>query len=276
MLKNAVFVGGIILTFAGIVESANRELRPETERAWERYVAATEERIQSELEDGERFLAQEFLPHRLRARARRAHEDGKIYTTKLVTRASDGKQLKVPRALVHHWLGSVFIPGARIEALLRWLKDYDSHDRYFAEVERSELMSRSGDEYRIFLRLRRKKIVTVHYNTEHFVRYRRHARGRVSSASYASRIAELKNAGAPDELELQSGDDRGFLWRLHSYWRFEAVAGGVVVELETVSLSRGVPRVFRWIVGRYLDSVPRESIQSTLAPIRREVGARAP
>ena len=85
----------------------------------------------------------------------------------------------------------------------------------------------------------------------------------------ATRIAELDAAGEPTEREKAAGDDRGFLWRLRSYWRFQEVPGGVIVELESVSLSRGIPRAFRWIVGRYLDSVPRESIEATLAPIRR-------
>ena len=127
-----------------------------------------------------------------------------------------------------------------------------------------------GDDFRIFLRLRRKKIVTVHYNTEHFVRYTHHGGGRMSSASYATRIAEIENAGAAAESEKALGDDRGFLWRLNSYWRFEQAWGGVIVELESVSLSRGVPVAVRWLVGRYLDSVPRESLEATLEPIQRE------
>ncbi len=44
----------------------------------------------------------------------------------------------------------------------------------------------------------------------------------------------------------------------------------IIVELESVSLSRGVPVAVRWLVGRYLDSVPRESLEATLEPIQRE------
>ena len=102
------------------------------------------------------------------------------------------------------------------------------------------------------------------------VRYARHGPGLASSASYATRIAEVKDAGTARETEKPVGDDRGFLWRLNSYWRFEEAWGGVIVELESISLSRGVPVALRWLVGRYLDSVPRESIAATLEPIRRE------
>ena len=130
--------------------------------------------------------------------------------------------------------------------------------------------AREGDEIRMFLRLRRKKVVTVHYNTHHFVRYASHGSGRASSASYATRIAEIEDAGTAREKEMPIGDDHGFLWRLNSYWRFQEAWGGIIVELESVSLSRVVPAPLRWLVGRYLDSVPRESIAATLEPIRRE------
>ena len=42
----------------------------------------------------------------------------------------------------------------------------------------------------------------------------------------------------------------------------------MVVECESLSLSRGVPAALRLFVGPLLDSVPRESLESTLLPIR--------
>jgi hypothetical protein len=172
---------------------------------------------------------QDSLPEADAKQARRKLRAGEVFSTKLET-AVDGRAIDVPSGLVHHWLGSVFIPNARVDELVEWLQDYDEHHRYFDEVESSRLVSRDGDDFRIFLRLRRKKVVTVHYNTDHFVRYTRHGEGRTSSVSYATRIAEL----------------------------------------ESVSLSRGVPVGVRWLVGGYLDSVPRESLEATLLPIQRE------
>jgi hypothetical protein len=229
---------------AAFAAAEGAELTRETLVAWDRYVAWTEHRMRTD----DSFLLQETL----------------LETT------ADGRSIAIPKGLVHHWLGSVFIPNTTVDELVGWLQDYDEHHRYFDEVESSKLVSRNGDDYAIFLRLRRKKVVTVHYNTEHLVRYRRHGDGRVSSASYSTRIAEIDNAGEADEIEKAQGDDRGFLWRLNSYWRFEQGSGGVTVELESLSLSRGVPVAVQWLVGRYLDSVPRESIEATLRPIQRE------
>jgi len=250
---------------AAFAAAEGAELTRETLVAWDRYVAWTEHRMRTD----DSFLLQETLPEDEVREARRKLRAGEVFVTKLETTA-DGRSIAIPKGLVHHWLGSVFIPNTTVDELVGWLQDYDEHHRYFDEVESSKLVSRNGDDYAIFLRLRRKKVVTVHYNTEHLVRYRRHGDGRVSSASYSTRIAEIDNAGEADEIEKAQGDDRGFLWRLNSYWRFEQGSGGVTVELESLSLSRGVPVAVQWLVGRYLDSVPRESIEATLRPIQRE------
>lgn len=264
-----VSVALLLATTATAANAVAAELRPETLAAWDRYVAWTEHRMRTDISERGGFLLQDTLPSALAKDARETIRSGDVFVTKLETDA-DGRALDVPKGLVHHWLGSVFIPGTTVDELVGWLQDYDEHHRYFDEVESSRLVAREGDDFEIFLRLRRTKVVTVHYNTEHFVRYTRHGDGRMSSASYATRIAEIEDAGTVVEAEKTPGDDRGFLWRLNSYWRFEEAWGGVIVELESVSLSRGVPGAVRWLVGRYLDSVPRESIEATLGPIRRE------
>jgi len=85
---------------------------------------------------------------------------------------------------------------------------------------------------RVSLKLQRRKIVTVVYNTEHvvvFASYRRQAR---DQREHATKIAEVSDANTPQERELPVGDDRGFLWRLNAYWRYEQVAGGVIAECE--------------------------------------------
>jgi hypothetical protein len=58
------------------------------------------------------------------------------------------------------------------------------------------------------------------------------------------------------------------MWRLNSYWRFLERDGGVVVECESVSLSRSIPYGLGWLVRQYVASVPRESLESVLTSIR--------
>jgi hypothetical protein len=237
-----------------------------TVAAWNRVVDRTETRIARELSSSAGFLASEFLPLAEKEAVSRALAEGDVFTTRLPV------DVEIPGGMVHHWLGAVLVPGAEVEDLVRWLQEYDEHDERFDDVEDSRLLAREGDRFEIFLKLRRKKIVTVHYATKHEVVYRGHGFGRYSSVSRATRIAELLDVGTRDEREKPPGDDRGFLWRLHSYWRFQQVPSGVVVECESLSLSRGVPAAVRWIVAPYLSSVPRESLESTLLPIRARVG----
>ena len=84
---------------------------------------------------------------------------------------------------------------------------------------------------------------------------------RASSRSFTSRIAEVSDTGAVTE-------DRGFLWKLNSYWKFSEEEDGVFVECESLSLSRSIPLGMGWLIGPYIDSVPRESMENTLNSIR--------
>ena len=78
----------------------------------------------------------------------------------------------------------------------------------------------------MFLRLRRTKFVTVVYDTEYDVEYRRLGADRAWSNSISSKIVEIENAGTPRERALPEGNDSGYMWRLNSYWRYKQLDGG--------------------------------------------------
>lgn len=98
--------------------------------------------------------------------------------------------------------------------------------------------------------------------------YRRLGAGRAGARSVSTRIAELEDAGTPGEREKPVGHDRGYLWRLNAYWRYEAVDGGVLIECESVSLSRAVPVLLRPFVTGVVEGLARESLERTLAGLR--------
>ena len=110
--------------------------------------------------------------------------------------------------------------------------------------------------------------MTVTYNTEHAVAYRRLAGSRATARSVSTRIAELADAGTPQEREQPADEDQGFLWRLNAYWRYEAVDGGVLIECESISLSRDVPLLLRYIIGGIVDGIARESLERTLISLK--------
>lgn len=249
-------------------------LKSKTLVGWEAYVQATETRINNELGGGGRFLAMDFKPQEDRERILKVLKAGRVYVEKMETKDGRGKEIKIEEGMIHHWSGSILIPNVKLATLRHWLQDYDHHADYFQEVEKSKLVSRDGENFKIYLRLVRKKIVTVRYNTDHSVVYRDHSPTRVSSRSIATRIAEIADAGTAIEKEKTSADDSGFMWRLNSYWRFEETDDGVIVECESISLSRSIPFGFGWIVGPFVESVPRESLDNMLVSIRDGISRR--
>ena len=243
-------------------------LRGETIQAWNEYVLLTENRIGEELYSDDGFLVQEFqAPTEARA-DRGAVLSGQILVRKMNTMTPGGKDITVPGGMIHHWRGVVFIPGVTLDGVLAVVQNPDADDHEQEDVLESRVLTREGDSLRIFLKLVRSKIITVTYNTEHLVRYRRHAAGQVSGRTIATRIAELADAGTPDEREKRPGRDRGFLWRLNSYWRYQEVEGGVLVECESLTLSRSMPALISLFVRPLVEGVARESMDRTLRSMR--------
>jgi hypothetical protein len=155
------------------------------------------------------------------------------------------------------------------------LQDYDHHATYYApDVERARIEAHDGDHFRVFMRFRRKKILTVVLNTEQEITYYRDSPTRAHSRSSAIRIAEVENAGTPEEQEKTPGNDNGFMWRLETWWRMEERDGGVYVQNEAVSLTRDIPGVLAWMIEPFLTSIPKESLEMTLEATRRGVLGR--
>ena len=132
----------------------------------------------------------------------------------------------------------------------------------------SALVSQQGDDFRIFLRLLKKKIITVVLDTDHDVHYLSLDRKRWFCRSYTTRIAEVEDAGSPKEKVLPPDSGYGFLWRLYSYWRFQESDGGVYVECRAISLTRDVPFGLRWIIEPIIQHLPKESLIHTLEATR--------
>ena len=218
---------------------AGAKLTPQALEAWTNYVALTEKRIQEELRNP--TVALQFDIGDLKS--------GNPRVKQLITTNPPGQNIEIPDGMVHHWVGAIFIPGVRLEKLIPWLQNYAQYQDYFKDVERSSLnRPPAGDTYDIFLRLTRSKLrVTAHFNTRHDVVYTRRSPTFFSSVSRSSQILQVKDAGSTSEKELPEGDDDGYLWRLNSYWRFFERDGGVVVECESIALSKSLGLVYSMV-----------------------------
>jgi len=270
-----VFVLASRMLSPDALDVVNVELTPPTVEAFERYVRATEARIDKQRARPETFLYLDTIPDPKRGEVQAALKRGDVYVERLITRDPSGKEINAPGGLIHHWVGDTFIPGLSVRQVLDFVEDYDNHQNAYPEVVRSHLTSREGNDFKIALRLRYKKIITITLNTEHDVRYTELDPTHWYSRSASTRIAEVKNAGSPDESEKPVGHDGGFLWRINSYWGFEERDGGVYVECESVSLTRDIPTGLGWLVRPFVTGIPQESLEHTLGATRSGASARA-
>ncbi|HKM65884.1 MAG TPA: hypothetical protein VJX70_01860 [Candidatus Acidoferrum sp.] len=248
-------------------------LQPATIRAFENYVAAAEARLGKSLAQGDFFWIDE-LAKQEKEEAYERLKSGKV-ELRHVSGEEAGRNSAIPGGMIHDWQGMIFIPGAKLDEVLSLLQDYDRHATYYApDVERAKIEAHDGDHFRVFMRFRRKKIVTVVLNTEQEIDYYRDSPTRSHSRSSATRIAEVENAGTPEERERTPGIDNGFMWRLETWWRMEERDGGVYVQNEAVSLTRDIPAVLAWMIEPFVTSIPKESLEFTLEATRRGVLGR--
>jgi hypothetical protein len=243
--------------------ASEAELRPATVAAFQGYVQQVEAGIDQRVSGRKNFLWLDDSPAR-RAGARR----GEVVTD----RVAGTRPVEVPDGLVHDFVGAVFIPGATIAQALSFVQDYDHHkDFYGPEVVDSRIVSRDGEHFVIDMRLRKHKVITVVLNTRHDALFFRLDQSRWHSRSRTTKVTEIENPGTREERELPAGGGHGFMWNLNSYWRFVERDAGVYVECQAVSLSRGIPWGFGWLIGPIVNELPRESLAGTLAATRTGV-----
>ncbi len=173
---------------------------------------------------------------------------------------------RVPKGLIHHWIGAVFLPGARLTDVLSLVRDYGKYKDFYApSVVESRVFSQTDTEDRFSLRLLNKAVVSKFaLDMEFQNRFKRLDENKWYSVSCTTAVREIENYGAPDEHEAPINTGRGLIWRLYSISRFEQRNGGVYLELEAIALSRDVPTGLRWAVDPIVRRTSRGSIHASL------------
>jgi len=271
----------VMVAFAALLQPIALQSAPRTARgnrkiseAFEKYVRTTDERNHSELQRGTDLVWIDSLPAAARKKAYADLKHGEVELEQRTT-SEAGRTIPCPSCMIHHWEGLVFIPGARLEDVLRVLEDYDHHAEYYApDVARSRIDARDDDHFRVFLRFHRQKVITVVLNTEHEIAYYRDTAFRAHSRSSATRVVEVENPGKSNEREKPRQEDNGFLWGMETWWRMEEKDNGVYVQSEVVSLSRDIPAGLGWMIGPFVTAVPKESLTFTLEATKKAVLSR--
>jgi hypothetical protein len=234
---------------------------------WQRYERQVDDRYRQAVSDP--FFAEDAYKE---PGWRQAALGGQVSMFRLESATPGGGDPGIPDARVHHWVGAVYVRGVTLERVLQQLRDGAGREsESFEDVVASKLLSRDGDHIRVYMKLRRDSVITVTYNTEHDVAYRTLGATRATSRSAATKIAELMDAGTANERERPPANDHGFLWRLNAYWRYEQVNDGVLIECESVSLSRTVPVLLRPFITGTVEGIARDALQKTLVGLRNSL-----
>src|SRR4051794_23925530 len=173
----------------------------ETIAAWNRCVAATEARLER-TRVSPRLAAGEHEP--------------------------TGDSVRVPSGTISDWRGSVFIRDVTLDRLLHRLQHPGTPPPQ-EDVVSSRVIERGENSLRVGIRLVRRAIVTVTYETEHDMRFRRWTPRLATARSVATRIEEV------------GGSTPGSPGRQRAVWGHAEDEVGVQGEREPHGAGRGDP-----------------------------------
>ena len=222
------------------------DLQPQTAQAYDHYIQLTSAQVSAELAQSGPYLWVERLPPEQRAADEAQLRNGQLVIERLDTLDS-GKTIPVPGGIIHHWIGTAFVPGATLGQTLSFMQDYDHKTEYFKpDIVRSKILRHDGDDYFVLLRFYNKKIITTVIDTDQEIHYHVVDSTHAYSRSRTTRVQEVENAGKSDEKLEAEGH----------------------VECQAISLTRDIPTGLGWMVGSFVTSVPRESLTFTLTTAR--------
>jgi len=246
----------MLVVSASAAQASTEEatLQAKTRADFAKYVAAVEARRARDIVNKEPFLDIERLGAADQARTMAALKRGEVIVSRGLERDASSNEIAVDGGQVNHWRGTVFVPRFKLDDLLKVLQEPQTDKHKQEDVLSSRVVSRDGDSQKVYLRLRRTKFVTVVYDTEYDVDYKRLSPDRAISNSISTKVVEVENAGTPKERQLPEGNDHGYMWKLNSYWRYKQFEDGVLVEIESLTLSRDLPAIIGALIRPIVNS----------------------
>jgi len=247
-------IGWIVLVAAAI--PAAGEPSTAAVAAFNSYAAGVEARLADQHRSATGFLA---------GTASGANGESRLRNGELIVERVETPAFDEPGAMLHHWRGTAFAPGAKAADFERLLKDFDGYTRvYSPQVVRAQVVAREGERLQATMRMEQRHVITVVMDSSYDVTFGRLDWRHGYSLSRSTRITEIDGAGTAKERALTLAEEHGFLWRMNTYWTYEERDGGLYIQIEAVSLTRSIPRGLGWAVGPFVESAPRESLEFTL------------
>ena len=171
----------------------------------------------------------------------------------------------LPGALVHHWRGMAFIRGAALHDVVARAQRYDEHPRIYQAIKSARILEHDGNTFRTLTRIQTgagglRGVLDV----RNLIVYSAPEPDVVVALSNSEEIREVKDVGTARERHLPEGDDSGYLWRASTFTRFVQVDEGVSIEMESIGLSRRLPRMTAWLIEPFVRTLGRRSVEGSL------------
>ena len=274
-MRRLALIAATVIGAAGAVAAEEAQLQPQTLAAWNDYVALHEAERARDRAARTPFLWLDRQPPADRRRIQTALQEGDVVVEQRELRDAGGRTIDVEDGRIHHWVGVVLIPGATLDEVIAFVQDYDRYPERFAPmIPHAKVLSRQGDRWTVAMRNWTRKVITVVIDADYEVDFRRLGPTRLETTNVATSIAQVHDAGTPEERREPGDEADGYLWRFRMICRFDQRDEGTYEECESVSLTRDIPWLLRPIVSPFVDSVPRDTIAFTLGVIRDGVGRR--
>jgi hypothetical protein len=243
------------LIFLAAPMGADAEPTSAAVSAFDSYIAAVESRIARQHRSADSFLAPVS-----------AKDEEEIHRGELaIEQVALASGSDLPGAMLHHWRGTAFTPGATAADFERLMRNFKGYPQYFSpQVVRAGATEQKDGRLQAWMRVRQQHVITIVMDADYDVAFGRLDARHGYSISQSTRIAEIDSPGSSSERPLSVDQDHGFLWRLNTYWSYEERDGGLYMQIESVSLTRSIPPGLGWAVKPFVESVPRESLEFTL------------
>jgi putative flippase GtrA len=250
--------GAVIITLASAAQAGEgTQLQPKTVAGFQKYAATVEARRARDLALGGPFLEVERQSAADQARIMAMLRRGEIVVEQGGGARGEGSnEIAIDGGLINHWRGAVFVPKVTLDRVLAVLQSPDTGNHKQEDLLWSKIVPNADGSQKLIARITRTKF----------------GGDRAASDSRSTKIVEVENAGTASERALPEGDDHGYMWRLNSYWRYKQVGDGVLIEVESLTLSRGLPPLVGPLVRPIVNSTARESMTRTLSSLRARFG----
>ena len=241
------------------------EPRQETLRAWDDYIRSVNASVADRVVGTRPFLWVDDS-----SEIQRRVQHGELVVTNHDPR-------KVPQGMIHHWVGAMFVPNVTLDLVMLALNNYDRYSEIYKPlIRKTVVLDRNGDTVKLnVLAVQKALSVTAAVETDEEIRITRPAPNRVCIKAESVRMQEIADYGKLSEHPFPEARRPGYVWRAVIVQRLEQRDGGVYVELETISLSRGIPVEVRWLIKPLTDDLPRKMMTDMLSATRAAVQQQA-